>query len=476
MLKSATLGTNYWYADSISYSSSLYSLTSPYKVSSSADYPNLVGKYTMLRTTPGVSRPGVYYIAYVTGSKMYYKEFSNGNMLSYYEPVVFGDSITDNGNGSYTINNPTSITLGDWYTDYASYNNKYTCNNSSLSCTNPRYIISTTNTNYTYSDAGDKIIIGKSRIGTTLTDTLLVRKDEIVISPSNYSNYKYTCNTDNAVCTEDTLRLITSYNSSGYYYAPNRYYGSSVTWDGTSYTLVDPIGVENYNNMTNISTHHYICPTYGEKNCSIVGYMYYRNSSSIYYLKLENGVTTISQAMDDMFTKNTNDSAPKKGIEAWYSKYMLDYDDYIEDVIYCNDRSIRSLGGWDDNGGMTNSKLQFKEYTVTSDLNCTNDTDKFSVSNPSAKLDYKIGLMTSPEMNILNQPYIRRLGVPYLLGSPFYFDYYGYIRDVSSNGVFSSTPISQSFDVLRPAISLKPGIEYYTGDGSMEHPYIVDTE
>ena len=180
--------------------------------------------------------------------------------------------------------------------------------------------------------------------------------------------------------------------------------------------------------------------------------------------------------MDDMFTKNTNDSAPKKGIEAWYSKYMLDYDDYIEDVIYCNDRSIRSLGGWDDNGGMTNSKLQFKEYTVTSDLNCTNDTDKFSVSNPSAKLDYKIGLMTSPEMNILNQPYIRRLGVPYLLGSPFYFDYYGYIRDVSSNGVFSSTPISQSFDVLRPAISLKPGIEYYTGDGSMEHPYIIDTE
>ena len=92
----------------------------------------------------------------------------------------------------------------------------------------------------------------------------------------------------------------------------------------------------------------------------------------------------------------------KSGVDAWYKKYLLeDYDDYIEDTIFCNDRSIRSLGGWNPDGGMTNAYLQFKEYSVTSDLSCTNTTDQFSISNNNAKLTYKVGLMSSPEVNII---------------------------------------------------------------------------
>ncbi len=29
---------------------------------------------------------------------------------------------------------------------------------------------------------------------------------------------------------------------------------------------------------------------------------------------------------------------------------------------------------------------------------------------------------------------------------------------------------------VRPAISLRPGIEYLEGDGSMDSPYIIDTD
>ena len=80
---------------------------------------------------------------------------------------------------------------------------------------------------------------------------------------------------------------------------------------------------------------------------------------------------------------------------------MLGYDEYLEDTIFCNDRSIRNLAGWNPNGGKTNTWLCFKEYKVTNDLSCTNVTDMFSVSNEQAKLTYKVGLMSSPEMNIL---------------------------------------------------------------------------
>ena len=51
-------------------------------------------------------------------------------------------------------------------------------------------------------------MIGKTRSGLTLTDTLLVRLDEWYNNYSNYSDYKYTCNTDSATCTEATLRIL----------------------------------------------------------------------------------------------------------------------------------------------------------------------------------------------------------------------------------------------------------------------------
>ena len=479
MLKSTSLGTSYWYADSIDYgtlTANRYSLVNPYKVSGTTDYPNLVGKYTFRSSSQTNTGTSVYYIAAVNNTTMYYKQLQSGNLLSAYEPIVFGDSITDNGDGTYTINNPTNVTLSDWYTNYANYKKKYTCNDSSTTCASPRYTIATSRQNYTYINAGEKIMIGKTRSGLTLTDTLLLRKDEWYNNYNNYSDYKYTCNTDSATCTEATLRMISGYSTTGYNYAPNHYYGSSVTWDGTNYTLVDPIEIENYNNMNNISTHHYMCVSDGLKICATVAYVYYyTGSGTMYYITLKDGVTTVDKALEDMLTKNTTNSTIKSGVDAWYKHYLLeDYDDYIEDTIFCNDRSIRALNGWNANGGMTNAYLQFKEYSVTSDLSCTNTTDKFSVSNNNAKLTYKVGLMSSPEMNILNNSNARKTGQSYWLASPYYFIYNDADgRYVLTYGRMDSYLVNDARGV-RPAVSLTPGIEYSDGDGSMANPYKVE--
>ena len=172
---------------------------------------------------------------------------------------------------------------------------------------------------------------------------------------------------------------------------------------------------------------------------------------------------------------NQINSTIKTGIDAWYKEYLLeDYDDKLEDTIFCNDRSIRALNGWNPDGGSVTSYLQFKEYNVTSDLSCTNATDKFSTKNASAQLTYKVGLMSSPEANILNNSNVRKTGQYYWLASPSYFNhYYPYCRVVNTTGFMLYYSVYYDYGV-RPAISLIPEIEYSDGDGSMANPYKVE--
>ena len=158
---------------------------------------------------------------------------------------------------------------------------------------------------------------------------------------------------------------------------------------------------------------------------------------------------------------------------ATVGRYLLDYTDYLEDTIFCNDRSIRSLNGWNPNGGSVSSSLQFMEYNVTSDLSCANITDQFSTQNEKAKLTYPVGLMTSPEMNLLGNSELRRTGQYYWLASPVYFiNGYASGRNVDSAGVLSGSYVGNASGV-RPAVSLKLGTEYSSGNGSMESPYVV---
>lgn len=473
MLLSYSLSTGYWYADDITYGTSAtnkYSLVEPYKVSSSSEYSSLVGKYTFRNTTESYTNSTVNYIAGVSSYTMYYKQLSGGNYLSTYEPIIFGDSLSDNGDGTYTLNNPKSVLLTDWVNDYATYKNMYTCNNSSDTCSNPRFITATSVASYDYVSGVDEILIAKGRNGGELTDTLLVKKSELITNPSLYSEYKYTCNNKSSSCGEANLRMVTSYKTTGYGYAKNHYFGSSVTYDGKNYTLVDPIGIENYSDL---SSHHYMCVDNGKKQCSTVAYIHYTVSGNFNYIILKDGDLKIEDVLNKMLKNNTNNSVIMNAINAWYERYLIDYSGYLEDTIFCNDRSIKELNGWNPNGGVTNKYLYFKEYSETKDLYCTNEIDRFSVSNEIAKLKYPVGLMTSPEMNLSNSDYVRKAGSAYWLASPYYAYNTSYNRRIQNDGSLSFANTNGSY-TLRPAISLAPGTEYSDGDGSRENPYVVE--
>ena len=426
MLSSSSLATNYWYAhDAIwgSPTASRYNLDSPYQVSATTDYPNLVGEYTFRHTTQTYTYTSVYYITAVNNTTMYYIQLSNsGNhtLSDFNYTYTYGDSFTDNGDGTYTINNPTTINRSDWYTNYSSVGaNKYVCKNAvNDTCSELWYTTDTTNTKMTYIEVAN--------------------------------NYKY---------------------SKGF------------TWDGSKYVLDNDTSISLWNindrsNKTSLYNAHYTCwNTTGE--CTTISYIYYIDGTTPKYINITNGKSVEDAINEMLYDNNVNslNSTIKTGVDAWYKHYLLeDYDDYIEDTIFCNDRSIISLGGWNPNGGKMANDLQFKENESTQDLSCTNITDQFSVSNNKAKLTYKVGLMSVPETNILSNSNILKTSQNYWLGSPSKFGLYqAFGTFISDAGNLGLCTISISHDGLRPTLSLKPGTKYTLGDGSKANPYIVDT-
>ena len=427
MLSSSSLGTTYWYANSVTWGSptaNQYNLDSPYQVSATTDYPNLVGEYTFRSSSQTNTATNVYYIAAVNNSTYYYIQLGNESGtthdLSYYNyTYTYGDSYTDNGNGTYTINNPITINRSDWYTSYSNVGTgKYVCKNAvNDTCSDLWYTTATSNTSMTY------------------------------IKVAN--NYKY---------------------------------AKGFTWDGSKYVLDNDTSTSffewNDTNKTSINNAHYTCwNEMGE--CTTISYIYYISGITPNYINITNG-KSVEDAINEMLYNddvNQVNSTIKTGVDAWYKHYLLeDFDDTLEDTIFCNDRSQNnsSTNGWNPDGGSTTAVLQFREYNITSDLSCPNDTDQFSVSNNKAKLTYKVGLMSSPEANILNNSNAQKTGRDYWLASPYYFNYgNAYGRFVSqSGGVYDRYLFSANG--VRPAVSLRPGTRYSDGDGSMANPYVVE--
>lgn len=275
-------------------------------------------------------------------------------------------------------------------------------------------------------------------------------------------------------------------------------FGSSYTWNGTSYTLVD--GTADTPNPT----HHYSCnATDANASCSTLRYVYYMNGSTKYYITLQNG-KGVEDALKEMLSESTDTikSPIHETINTWYNTNIKNsYGTYVEDTNWCNDRSIGSLGGWNPNGGAltgsswTDYSLLFSSYTRYQNptgtngiqttnspvLTCSNTNDVMSVAN--RKLENPVALLTYDEANLAgliypssanNSNYLWT-GSYYWLLSPSYFN----SRNAGVGLVYSSGNlyyyvVNSSYGV-RPALSLKHGTLVYDGDGSVSNPYIVGT-
>ena len=409
---SMTGSSNYYYGTGVTYSNGTYTLTGTTQDIWTNTYSSSSGLYTCKSTTDTTCAT-VYYIAGGTSSYMYGFEMTNGNLLNYYNTnITFGTSYTES-NGIYTLTNTTTITKLDYYSNYSTYKNYYTCGDDSINCTNLKCIQSTGNYYYnSLSSTSNNYIYAKGFTYNNVTDT-------------------YTLSSD-------------------------RYEAWELT--GTD--------------KTNLATHHYTCLN-DTGTCQTLSYVYYVSRPAIYYINLTGG-KSVEDAIDEMLYNdnvNTTNSDIKISIDYWYQNNMTSYASYLEDTIFCNDRSQSNAttNGWNPDGGSVNTEMYFNYNS----LSCTNDTDKFSVSNSKAKLTYPVGLASRKEMILLNNNNLRKTGQNYWLDSPSnFFNYVAYEETIYSAGSRSTSFVYNSCGV-RPVVSLKPGMEYVVGDGSKDYPYEV---
>ena len=118
--------------------------------------------------------------------------------------------------------------------------------------------------------------------------------------------------------------------------------------------------------------------------------------------------------------------------------------------------------------------MNFKEYSLSSDLTCLNDSDKFSISNSNAKLKYSIGLPSVVEMNLLNNNNLRKTSNIYWVSTPYKFHAtYSHSYYIDGTGKINKHSITNDYGV-RPMISIKAGTKFSSGDGSTSSPYVIE--
>ena len=258
----------------------------------------------------------------------------------------------------------------------------------------------------------------------------------------------------------------------------NIVFGNSFTYANGTYTLTNTKTVAAWSSGYNtINNNHYTCMTTGT-TCSSIYYVYYTDSTYAYYITLTNG-KSVSDALNEMLyadNVNKDDSTIKKYIDSWYESNLASYEDRLEDTVFCNDRRILNLNGWNPDGGSTSTDLNFKNYSRSNQsLVCANETDRFSHSNTKAYLKYPIGLLSIPELRLAGygSSHYFNNGQWVWLASPYsFFDFSAVVLGVSTSTEVTNGVVYSSRDVC-PSVSLKPNTYFSSGDGSFTNPFVI---
>ena len=300
-------------------------------------------------------------------------------------------------------------------------------------------------------------------------------------------------------------------------------FGKKVEWNGTNYLVIDDTSGTSSTNTTLDANHHYTCGTASTITCTSVRYYYYNSGSTYRYITLTNG-DTIEDALYKMtgngnietktknsgYVLNTTSSEAKINIENWFKTNLTNevdasktnYQEYLEDTTWCNDRSYSVTtgkgtyeeAGWNPSGGSLSTYQYFAaggrkdignyySSTKVPVMTCPNVTDQFRVGNNYAKLSYPVGLLTADEIIMAGVVgnsstsntsfYLYNESYTYWSLSPSSFysgtaGVFGLGSRASGNGVYNS------YVGFRPSVSLKPGTEFVEGgEGTTTNPYVV---
>ena len=196
-------------------------------------------------------------------------------------------------------------------------------------------------------------------------------------------------------------------------------------------------------------------------------------------------VQPISYSSDSYANAVTNitNSSIKTTLDTWYKNNMTAYTSYLADTTFCNDRSINWGSGY-----LTTPTTTYGAYgrlaeRRTPSLKCAQDSDKFTLTNASAKLEYPVSLITADEASmaggvygVANSDYYLYNGQYTWTLSPSYFESrnsLAHVWFVSPSGrLYPWNYVTNSFGA-RPVINLKADTLITKGDGTALNPYVI---
>ena len=389
-----------------------------------------------------------------------------GQTLSLSGNKVYGTNYTKEGT-TYTLSDTSTM---NWTNDSASIIGKYTCGNTSTSCTT-LYVV----TGEYSSSSGYALKLEQStnyaQIGSSAFNYYNTSSNSTESASPSLVGYMY-----NDTYPNKSQNLSSNTN--------NYYYGESFTYNNGSYTLTNTVqfaDVSDSTNQTSLNTHHYTCFNATDATCTEMYYIYYLSGKTLYYIKLNENETG-PDALNKMVNNNNinvKNSHIKGAIDWWYEQNIknTEYESKLEDTVFCNDRSIDDLGGWSETG--TFGSLNFNAYNDKYYLKCPNKRDAFTVSDSvtgNGALTYPVGLLTTTEHSLTGNRTANKTGADYWASAPYYFYIYNANeRDVSSVGNWYFHNYVYLTGGARPAVSLRPGTNFKAGgDGTASNPFEVE--
>ena len=431
----------------------------------------------------------------VNGEQVLWKRNMN-NTTNYY----YSDSVIFNGNKYQLVNSDSSaISIYNWETDYSKLKHMYTCASATSStCGFVNYVIVSEQDSMYYQQLSGGTISPNQNL--ILSSSIIEDGDNYKLNPdglvevsreewkeeySNFLHYYHCKSFKDSICSKNDMYYIAepkAVSAQKDINAISYKYSKSVSYENGHYILDDDSSVmvmdlTQSSNRSLVSNAHYTCLNESGE-CEKVFFVYYYSQNNVLeYVALSNGKLMSDEIHELLSDENVNiyDSPIKRMNDIFAENYLIDYLEFIEDVIYCNDRSIKTLGAMGETGDITpvSGGLSFNKKGFV----CSQETDRFSVQNSKARLKYPIGIMTEEEMNILNSQ-LRKTSKEYWIMTPnCMMTTAVYINRINTNGGFitSNSGVNNTVTGIRPTISLKPNTKYIDGDGSKANPYIVDT-
>lgn len=284
-------------------------------------------------------------------------------------------------------------------------------------------------------------------------------------------------------------------------YTSTYVFGKGFNWitsgsNANKYTLSNTYTITSWaSSYKNTKDYHYTTFTSSNTYSPTINFVYYTEAGEFTiseYIQLSGGKNITTAINEMLFNSEVNkyNSTIKGVVDYWYSKNMTSYTPYLEDTVWCNDRTLKNLSesGWNPSGS-TQTSIHFSNYNGYNDapiysLKCSNKVDRLTTntSNGSGSLTYPVGLLTASEADeaiekVGYTEYHSPLasGKNYWTMTPTYFyletPYIAYVTDDGSLYTYNA---GNSIGV-RPAVSLKPGSTYSSGDGAATSPYIIYT-